>query len=75
VALAAHARAVRPAPAPPKRSAGPPPSRWRAEIEHQQHDVQKALKTLPRLPASWPGSDPAFVLTPLRAAEAEAKSR
>jgi hypothetical protein len=70
VALAARARVPRPVRA-PERPAGPPPA-LRAEIERQQHDLDKTLKTLRDYPLE-PGSDPAFVLTPLRAGRAEAQ--
>lgn len=70
VALAAPAPAPRPARA-PEHAAGPPPA-LRAEIERQQRDLEKTLKTLRDYPLE-PGSDPAFVFTPLAAKHAEPK--
>ena len=73
-ALAADTRARRPARPPgsaPRTSAALPPA-LRAEIERQQRELEKTLKTLRDYPLE-PGSDPAFVLTPLRALRAEKK--
>jgi hypothetical protein len=70
--LAAAARARRPEP-PPGGAARPPasapPAALRAEIERQQRELAKTLKTLRDYPLE-PGSDPAFVLSPMRAARA-----
>lgn len=56
-------RARRPAhPAPPSA----PTAALRAEIERQQRDLAKTLQTLRDYPLE-PGSDPAFVLAPMRA--------
>ena len=69
VVLAARSRAGRPARPPagkaPPPAATPPPA-LRAEIERQQRELDKTLKTLRDYPLE-PGSDPAFVLTPMRA--------
>jgi hypothetical protein len=68
--LAADTRARRPARQPGGAARAPaavPPAALRAEIERQQRDLEKTLKTLRDYPLE-PGSDPAFVLTPLRAA-------
>lgn len=66
--LAAEPRARRPA-RPPAGTAAPtavPPVALRAEIARQQRELEKVLKTLRDYPLE-PGSDPAFVFTPMRA--------
>jgi len=65
-------RTARRAGAPPSAAAAPPPA-LRAEIARQQRDLEKTLKTLRDYPLE-PGSDPAFVLTPMRALPPDKKS-
>ena len=68
--LAAEPRTRRPArpPAGPLGPAAVPPPALRAEIARQQRELEKVLKTLRDYPLE-PGSEPAFVLTPMRAAK------
>lgn len=68
-----------PAPSPARKPgvavrppAAVPPPALRAEIARQQRELEKTLKTLRDYPLE-PGSDPAFVLTPMRAIRAPKK--
>ena len=68
-ALAAGPRRRHPARPPvgvPGAPAAEPPPALRAEFARQQRELEKTLKTLRDYPLE-PGSDPAFVLMPMRA--------
>jgi hypothetical protein len=74
--LAADPHTGKPARAPgepPRNPAALPPPALRAEIARQQRELGKTLKTLRDYPLE-PGSDPAYVLTPMRAIAPEKKS-
>jgi hypothetical protein len=76
--LAANAPAPKAKPAPAKKPATaaapalPADPKLREGIAQQQRDLAKALKTLRDYPLE-PGSDPAFVFAPVRAARPRSK--